>query len=163
MPQTYESIATQTLSPTATTVTFSSIPSTYTDLVVVCAYNRVSGGNNISMRLNGDTTNYSETYIEGDGTNVVSGRNANDSNMRIAFIVGGTGTSQSTMIINLQNYSNTTTYKTVLTRYSEGSTGVGASVGLWRSTASINSVEIGCAGINFATGSTFTLYGIAAA
>jgi hypothetical protein len=160
---TYTPIATQTLGTAALNVTFSSIPSTYTDLVVVCAYNRVSGGNNISMRLNGDTTNYSETYIEGDGSSVISGRNANDSNMRIAFIVGGTGTSQSTMIINLQNYSNTTTYKTVLTRYSEASTGVGASVGLWRSTAAINSVEIGRAGINFAAGSTFTLYGIAAA
>lgn len=160
---TYSTIATTTLGTAAQNVTFSSISGSYTDLVIVCNYSRASAGFNIGIRLNGDTANYSETYIEGDGSTAYSGRNSNDSNMRIAFIMGGTGTSQSTMIINLQNYSNTTTNKTVLTRYSEASTATGASVGLWRSTAAINSIEIGRSAVNFNVGSTFTLYGITAA
>jgi hypothetical protein len=163
MASTYTPIATTTLGSPTINVTFSSISSAYTDLVLVVSYSRASGGNNISLRLNGDTSNYSETYLEGDGSSAYSGRNNNDSNMRIAFIAGGTGTSQSTMILNFQNYSNTTTYKTVLSRYSEASTAVGSAIGLWRSSSAINSIEIGRASFDFTTGSTFTLYGIKAA
>lgn len=165
MASTYTPIATYTVSSPQLNVTFSSIPSTYTDLVLVCGYARSGGGNNISLRLNGDTgTNYSETFIEGDGTTVSSGRNSNDSNMRVAFVGSGSSTGQATMVINFNNYSNTTTYKTVLTRYSEASSFAGESVGLWRSTAAINSIEIGrSATVNWTAGSVLTLYGITAA
>ena len=164
MTATYEKIATTTVSTPTLNVTFSSISSAYTDLVLVCGYSRSGGGNNISLRLNGDTSNYSETYIEGDGSSAYSGRNSNDSNMRIAFIAGGTATAQSTLIVNFMNYSNTTTYKTVLSRYSESTSVAGSAVGLWRSTSAINSIEIGrSATVNWTTGSVLTLYGIKAA
>jgi hypothetical protein len=161
MTSTYEKIATTTVSTPVLNVTFSSISSAYTDLVLVCGYSRSGGGNNISLRLNGAGSNYSETYLEGDGSTTYSGRHTNDSNMRVAFINGGTGTEQSTLILNFMNYSNTTTYKTVLSRYSETTSDVGAAVGLWRSTSAINSIEIGrSATVNWDAGSVLTLYGI---
>jgi hypothetical protein len=67
-------------------------------------------------------------------------------------------------IVNFQNYSNSTTNKTVLARNSAPDDAVEALVGLWRNTAAITSIQFSNnAGANFATGSTFTLYGIAAA
>ncbi len=64
--------------------------------------------------------------------------------------------------INVMNYSNTTTYKTILSRSSDLYTE--ASVNLWRNTAAITSIIIGAQGAyTFSAGSTFTLYGIKAA
>jgi hypothetical protein len=67
-------------------------------------------------------------------------------------------------IMDIENYSNSTTYKTTLSRINNagGTTGVGAeaNVGLWRSTAAITSITIGGQTGNLSTGSTFTLYGI---
>jgi hypothetical protein len=65
--------------------------------------------------------------------------------------------------LNFQNYSNTTTYKTTLTRASLPGASVTAAVSLWRNTAAINSIEILLSSDNFTNGSTFTLYGIKAA
>jgi hypothetical protein len=63
------------------------------------------------------------------------------------------------------NYANTTTYKNALYLSSSvaSSSYVGAAVGLWRSTAAINAVNFSTSGTNYVNGSTFTLYGIAAA
>jgi hypothetical protein len=64
------------------------------------------------------------------------------------------------------NYSNTTTYKTALNRSNQAAGGVDATVGLWRSTAAIDTIRFYAntnGSQNFLTGSTFTLYGIAAA
>ena len=65
--------------------------------------------------------------------------------------------------IQIMNYSNTTTYKTALSRSNNANTGTDAIVGLWRSTAAINSIVVLISGNQFATGSTFTLYGIKSA
>ena len=72
----------------------------------------------------------------------------------------------SVQILQLMNYSNTTTYKTILSRTNAAANGVDATVGLWRSTSAITSIEIGKnSGMSgtFQIGSTFTLYGIKAA
>ena len=62
------------------------------------------------------------------------------------------------------NYSNTTTYKTVLTRANIASADVEAVVGLWRSTSAVNQLDVKQGGaVTFSVGSTFTLYGIKAA
>ena len=67
-------------------------------------------------------------------------------------------------IINIQNYSNTTTYKTILGRANNAVTGVTETVGLWRSTSAITSMTLlqSYGSDLFKTGSTFTLYGIKA-
>ena len=166
MTATYEKIATTTVSTPVLNVTFSSISGAYTDLVLVCGFSRSGGGNNINLRLNSDTaSNYSVTYLEGDGSTVYTNRSSNQTNMAVGFINGGTGTAQDTMIVHFMNYSNATTNKTVLSRFSETSSGiaVGMAAGLWRNTSAITSIEIGrSATYNWTTGSVLTLYGIKA-
>lgn len=162
---TYVALATQTLGSSATSVTFSSIASTYTDLVVVMAVLPTSPlGYAPWFQFNSDTgTNYSVTYIDGNGTSATTGRQTTQSKGWTGYTTGLTGSSN--VIAHIQNYSNTTTYKTYIDRINEtaGSfPGAGATVGLWRNTAAISTIKIGTDG-TFNTGSTFSLYGIAAA
>jgi len=163
---TYTPIATTTLGSAAVSYTFSSIPSTYTDLVVVAGITGISAtGSALSIQLNGDTgTNYSSTGLYGDGTTAGSSRLSNVTLIQVGAQGVGTGTGVQTLIFNVMNYANTTTYKTVLGRWADASTGTTAAVGLWRSTAAINSIYIQVNGSKtFSSGTTFTLYGIAAA
>jgi hypothetical protein len=160
---TYTPIATQTLGSAAASVTFSSISGAYTDLVLVLNGKYASTSDSSpSLQFNGDTsTNYSETGLNGDGSTASSFRESNISSMT----AGSMSADQSTSIFNIMNYSNTTTYKTVISRGNNTTYRVRAYVGLWRSTSAINSITVlaNASGINFATGSTFSLYGIASA
>jgi hypothetical protein len=61
------------------------------------------------------------------------------------------------------NYSNTTTYKAVLMRSDNADTATMANVGLWRSSTAIYQIDLVTSTSTFASGTTFTLYGIAAA
>ena len=159
---TYEPIATNTLSSTASSVTFSSISGSYTDLVLV-SNGKMSAGSAVNNKItfNSDTTtNYSRTYVYGDGSTALSGRDSSQDNLGFIY---WNSTNPSTTIIQIQNYSNTTTYKTALARTSESGVAV-AYVGLWRSTSAITNITITRGSTNdFASGSTFTLYGIKAA
>jgi hypothetical protein len=163
---TYTPIATTTLGSAANTVSFSSISGAYTDLVIILT-GTASTGTGIYYQVgNGsvDTgSNYSFTELYGDGSSAGSAR-ASAYNQMAA---GEFYTTQSTNIINLMNYSNTTTYKTGLSRGSNGSNQVEAFVNLWRSTAAINIITFSAgnvgSGKTFSVGSTFTLYGIKAA
>jgi hypothetical protein len=159
MPSTYEPIATQTLGSAASSVTFSSIPSTYTDLVLVAAYECTNNDQFLNIQFNSDTgSNYSNTNLFGDGSSATSNRTSSATAVRAAFY----GSGQSNAIVNIMNYSNTTTNKTVVSR-DNTSTFVVARVNLWRNTSAISSMVIAPSGFNIASGSTFTLYGIKAA
>lgn len=163
---TYSTIATTTLGGSATSYTFSSIPSTYTDLVVVVSAILVSGGLDLAIRFNGDTgTNYSATLISGNGTSATSTRETNSARGLLDY--NGTPSTTAgahTLIVNVMNYSNSTTYKTAIARSNNAASGTDANVVLWRSTAAINSLTILSTNVNsIASGSTLTLYGIAAA
>jgi hypothetical protein len=167
MPQTYTPIATQTLGSAQATVTFSSIAATYTDLVIVAAPVMGTDAQNLKLQFNGDTTtNYSATFLEGDGSSAPSGRNSTTSSINTGNSIA-LGNTQNTVIWNVQNYANTTTFKTVLIRmnsHSASYAGTGAIVGLWRKTPeAITSLTLTAASGNIAIGSTFTLYGIKAA
>lgn len=170
MPATYEPIATQTLGSATATVTFSSIPGTYTDLVLVVnlqsSYN-LDSGNGARLRFNGDAgNNYSNTNLRGNGSTASSYRASNIDYIQIGLLPSsGGGTAAGTLgvgIANIQNYTNTTTFKTVLGRTNSTSSVVEASAGLWRSTSAITSITYFGDG-NILAGSTFTLYGIKAA
>jgi hypothetical protein len=160
MASTYEPIATTTLGSDTTTITFSSIAGTYTDLII--AGNGIASSDaGISVRFNSDTgSNYSYTYIYGDGTSAVSGRDTNQ-----GFASGGRlGVNGATSLFHIMNYANTSTYKTMLSRGSNAAVLTIAVVSLWRSTSAITTIALTRGnGGNFATGSTFTLYGIKAA
>jgi hypothetical protein len=157
---TYTPIATNTLGSSTATITFGSISGSYTDLVLVVTGTIATGENGNTIQLNGDTgSNYSVTNVYGISGTAGSNRLTSQNNLQ----VGRTGDSESISIVHFMNYSNTTTYKTVLARGNDVPYFVIATAGLWRSTAAINSIAISNGSGNFLTGSTFTLYGIAAA
>jgi len=161
---TYTPIATTTLGSAAASYTFSSISSTYTDLVlVVTSASSLGTGYGLRMRFNGDTaSNYSWTHLYGTGSAAGSSRGTSDTSILIGYSPAAIGGNVAT--VNIQNYSNATTYKTDLARGSETDYRVGAIVGLWRNTSAITSITLFDEGAgNLLTGSTFTLYGIAAA
>jgi hypothetical protein len=168
MAITYTPIATQTLGSAAGSVTFSSIPATYTDLVLVTNFQQASGSTTCAIRFNGDTgTNYSMTVLSGSGVGAVSARS---SSVDLIYVPYWSNTANTPIFSthNIMNYSNTTTYKTVITRFgstraSDSSMATVAEVDLWRSTSAINSIEVFGRSVNFNAGSTFTLYGIKAA
>jgi hypothetical protein len=163
---TFTPIATTTLSSAQSSVTFSSISGSYTDLYVLISAAATSNTNVIYCQVgNGsiDTgSNYSNTYLYGSGSAAGSGRYTNASYWYAAFELMITDFSQN-VVMQFQNYSNTTTKKTSLTRYNEATAGVGAFANLWNSTSAIDTIKFSISGTNFAIGSTFTIYGIAAA
>lgn len=162
MPATYEPIATQTLGSAAATVTFSSIPGTYTDLVLVVDGQASTGQRNLLLQFNGDTgTNYSATILYGDSSGAGSVRQTNQTTANVGGI---DTTSQSNTIAHIMNYSNSTTFKTAIGRGNSASTIVAAKVSVWRNTSAITSIVASLAASDtFFTGCTFTLYGIKAA
>ena len=159
---TYTPIATTTLSGVST-YTFSSIASTYTDLVLI-ASGTASNDNDWNIRVNGDTgSNYSSTILTGNGTAASSLRTSSQA-QAIADWNGFAGTSGVAVgVFNFMNYANTSTYKTWLVRSNNAAYGTDAVVSLWRSTAAINSITLFRATGTFNSGTTLTLYGIAAA
>ena len=165
---TYTPIATTTLGSAAANVDFNSISGSYTDLVLIGDFTTASN-TSVTIRVgNGslDTgSNYSYTVVEGNGSLSRSGR---DSNVTSGFITGHyaqiTAGNRVATITHIQNYSNTTTYKTWVNRGNVPSQWTDASVCLWRSTSAINTIRLfNNTGANFSAGTTFTLYGIAAA
>ena len=162
----YEVISTQTLGSAIADIYFTSIPQTYTDLVLVVSCN-TAAFTQTGFRVNSDNaTNYSWTEFYGTGSSVGSYRNTSNY-CRVNNYGAPDTTGRDVMIANFMNYSNTTTYKTIINRYNNadgGAPGSGAAVNLWRSTSAITSINfLTTSGATFAVGSTFTLYGIKAA
>ena len=159
MTATYEKIATNTLGSATASVTFSSITGTYTDLVLIINGNSSTLADS-NIRFNSDTaSNYSVTRLYGNGSTASTSRSSNQSEILAGDF---NTTSNTTTIIQINNYSNSTTYKTVLIRSGYAASIVFANVGLWRNTAAITSVTMFTSPGNFSTGCTFTLYGIKA-
>ena len=161
---TYEAIATQTTSSAVASVTFSSIPATYTDLVLVYSA-ALSTVYDLYFRLNGDTaSNYSYTVLYGTGSAAGSSRTSQAFGSLDYYGTPNTTLGATNNITQFMNYSNSTTYKTTLTRSNNAASGVDALVNLWRNTAAITSIQIGTFTTpTISSGSTFSLYGIKAA
>jgi hypothetical protein len=164
---TYVALNTVTVGTATNSITFTSIPSTYTDLVIIGSIAGFStGGNIFAVQCNGDTaSNYSGTGLIGTGSAAQSNRYSNLLGAPIGGHNNGTGTGQAVVNISVQNYSNSTTYKTVLSRFSSSTQQVEADVALWRSTAAITSLTVYVYGgaTTISAGSTFTIYGISSA
>lgn len=170
MPLTYDPIATYTFASSGTTYTFSSIPGTYTDLVFILHLNAgANPGYGIAMEVNGDTgTNYNFNYMFGSGTATFANTKSNQNFFTPSYGTGlGTAT-PSIFKIQIQDYSNTTTFKTFFSEaanYDTSYGGVENVTGVWRSTSAITSITVRApyGSMTFDTGSTMTLYGIKAA
>ena len=165
---TYEPIATKTGTGSSAVIDFTTIPQTYTDLVLVVQATTPSGATTLSTRFstdNGSTfdtgNNYSRTFMYGDGSITESVYNTSISSAYLGSIEASTIT---TYIVQFMNYSNTTTYKTLLARANNTSWTVAGIVDLWRNTAAISGIRLlNLDGYNFSSTTTATLYGIKAA
>lgn len=163
---TYTPIATASGTGSSTQITFSSISGSYTDLILTVSNIDVQI-DDMGLRFNSDSgSNYSRTRIIGDGSSATSARNSNQTYLYFGYKSTTASTSPTNHIMQIQNYSNSTTYKTTLTRYSTNNSSgynVMGEVGLWRSTSAITQIDIYSGNANFSTNCKFTLYGIAAA
>ena len=171
----YESIATVTVgSGGQSTITFSSIPSTYTHLQLrlFTATNRATYAlDNIFGTFNGDSsTNYSFHGLEGSFGGASSNSTANNDNFRTGTISSSSAPNIFTAsIVDILDYANTNKYKTTrsLSGYSLNGTisGIGGFLQLyssnWRSTSAVTSITLNRqSGSNFIQYSSFALYGI---
>jgi hypothetical protein len=163
----YESIATINGTGSSGTITFSSIPATYSHLQIR-GIGRSSQSANYSftyLRLNADTgSNYSAHELVGNGSAASAAGAANS-----VWGWGGYSGAQTNsnnfgvFVIDILDYANTNKYKTVRSLTGYDANGVGAvameSTG-WRNTAAVTSVSLILDTFNFSTGTTFALYGI---
>lgn len=166
----YESIATVTVgSGGSSSVTFSSIPSTYKHLQIrgLQRTSNTSGTNwTVNVRFNADTgSNYAYHGLRGDGSSAIAYAGANqtialgiisgdDANTALAWGVGYT---------DVLDYADTNKFKTIrtLTGFEENGSGmVELTSGLWRNTAAIDSITLGAGSGNFLQYSSFALYGV---
>jgi hypothetical protein len=171
IPTDFESIATATGS--GTSVTFSSIPSTYKHLQLRClsrTTSGVAGVERITIRFNGDSaTNYTLHDLFGNGSTATAEGYANTTYIYAQEAVAGGGTTANVMgaaIIDIHEYANTAMNKTVrIFNGMDGNTAstsykVGLGSGVWRSTSAINSIALSFDGATMASTSVFSLYGI---
>ena len=163
----YIALATTTLGSTASSVTFSSIPTSVNgvalrDLIIV-ARMIPTVANFPYLRFNGDTgNNYNRVGMAGQGSG--SGTSFANSNQN-ALDVGAVVTSASTFIYQIMDYSATDKHKTVLARMNSADVSanqpVAAGAYRWASTSAINTILLYPDSNAYAAGTTFSLYGVA--
>jgi len=171
----YESIATTTVGSGGTaTITFSSIPATYTHLQlrIFASTDRATYAlDNVFVTFNGDSAgNYSIHDLQGDGASASASATANNTNVRSGILPSSAAPNVfGVSIFDVLDYKNTNKYKTVrsLSGFDLNGTvsGLGGYVqlnsGNWRSTNAITTITLNRqSGSNFIQYSHFALYGI---
>jgi hypothetical protein len=152
---TYTPLATVTLGSSAASVTFSSIPATYRDLILIFEGTQ-SAAADLTFTLNGDTSNRTGVVMFGNGGSTGSGtRTAGE----VAYISTGRGNA----IIQVMDYSATDKHKTILSRSNAPQDAVVAYASRWASTAAVTSFAIvATGGRTIGSGSNLSLYGVIA-
>ena len=174
MAATYEPISTTTLTSSQSSVVFdisSSANQNYTDLVLFVGSATFTSNSSFYLQYNSDTNaNYSSTRLAGNGSGSgTSSRQSSVNGAQIGAADGQSNTVIQTCIVQIQNYSNSTTYKTAIARWNRSDAEVSATVSLWRNSNAITSIEVyggygnGTKNSSMQSGTTLTLYGIKAA
>ena len=160
MATTYEKIASTTLTSSSSTITFNSIPATYTDLRIQIIPVGATAG--CRLQFNADTgNNYSRTALQGTGTLAASDSAANVDRISLEYY-GMDASIPSMYTADIFSYAGST-LKTVLGTAAEDYNGSGSTsvrVGLWRSTSAVTRLDLYTIGTAFQSGTTATLYGI---
>lgn len=160
MPRTYEPIASTTLGSNTASYTFSSIPGTFTDLILTMEGHATSG-DFLYLRVNSDTgNNYSRTFISGSGSAASSNRTSNFSAFYAS--IGTSSTARGIARAQFQSYSNTNVFKTMLVDGGSAGAFVQNQVALWRSTSAITSITVLGGSGDLGSGFTLSLFGIKA-
>lgn len=159
---TYVALATTTLASDSATVTFSSIPATYRDLILVINGNTTRSGNanDINLTVNGSSTSYYYTTMAGDGSSTSIDGGSNDSRIRIAN-AGASATGVN--VVQFFDYSATDKHKPIVARNNSAAWLTNALAGRWANTDVITSIAIASNVTgSIASGTTVSLYGIEA-
>ena len=163
MAVTYENISTTTLGSTQSSIVFSSIPQTYTDLVLVSFAQHTGDAStgDANLRFNSDSSAlYSVNGFYGYGSGSTGYTQTNKTFMKWTYAPPNY---KPVVIANVMNYSNSTTFKTVMFKDDYTPNVTETRTGMWRNTNAISSITIEIPGTTFTAGSIFSLYGIKAA
>jgi hypothetical protein len=166
MAPTYKLIASATSNGSVALINFTSIPQTYTDLVVRISARNTSGNvsNSLGMKPNGSATNDSSTWLSGNGSTASSSRSTNDYN--VGRITGGGATADTFGSVEIYIPNYTANANKPMSAFGVAETNAAAvemriNALLYSNTAALTSLEINTDGVNdFASGSNFFLYGI---
>jgi hypothetical protein len=168
MANTFELIASSTVgSGGASSIAFSSIASTYTDLCLKVSSRGALTGTLVMVTFNGSGSGYKATWLDGDGSAASSGTNSTTLQNLMAWTQSSSTTANTfgNFEMYIPNYAGSN-YKTISTDYvNENNATGGIAYGLlsnnWSNTAAITSISLAIyGGTNFAQYSTAYLYGI---
>lgn len=170
---TYSQIASIAASGSTSDISFTNIPQTYTNLVLVASVRGAKAATTCSLLAyvgtgpNGtsllQSNENSVTYITGDGSSATSTRTTNGSGLQLVTAPAASATSgvYKQYVLHFPQYNNSTTYKAMIARTDSAIDSARAIVGLARTTLPLLTVGIATYGDgNIVSGSTFTLYGI---
>jgi hypothetical protein len=167
MPVTYDSIATISLSSASSTIDFTSISQSFTDLRVVMSNAfMTTTASQMNFHFNGDT---SSNYAIQQGSFTSSSYDGRADANQPSFYFRGNDVQTlangwpTASYIDILNYSNTGRYKTAQWNHVYPRTGTGGwsnAVGLWQSNAAINRITFTVGGQTFTAGTVFSIYGI---
>jgi hypothetical protein len=159
---TYTLIDSEVLASAAASVTFTSIPADYRDLILVWDYLGSGGIASAQIQFNGDTaSNYNLVRMTGNGSTTASAALSARTAIFLS-IFDATTTERSLGLIQVMDYSATDKNKTVLCRANVASAGVQATAGRWANNSAVSSLTVSTGSNSYAAGSTFYLYGIEA-
>lgn len=162
---TYDLIQEQVLSSSAASVTFSSIPGTYKDLVLEMFVRGANASADVDIfgRFNSDTgSNYSFTVLTGNGSSASSARGTSQVRLYFGSVPAANAASNvyGTIYADLMSYANTNVNKTCQARSGDAGNATRAMVTPWRSTSAVTAVELFAGAGNIASGSVFRLWGV---
>jgi hypothetical protein len=166
--ETYTLIQKTTLNASAASITFSSIPQTFTDLVVMCSLRNATAGTAQSgwVKFNGSSTGYAHKYLSGDGASASSAGDAAATRIYIGQVDGATATANTfaNVSIYIPNYTSAN-YKSVSIDGVQETNATTAyatlSAGLWSNTAAITSISLETTAGDYVQYSEVSLYGVA--
>jgi hypothetical protein len=166
----YDSLASITLSASATSIVFAGIPSGYKHLQIRAMHRATTGAGDgtVYMQFNGDSaSNYSWHRLYGYGSSAGADASTSTTSIAAGQSMGATPSLQgfSAMISDILDYTNTSKYKTVRSLSGtdlngDASGAVFYNSGSWRSTSAVTSITITTNETAFATYSSFALYGV---
>lgn len=167
MANTFVKIASVTVgSGGASTIDFTSIPNTYTDLCLkVSARKTTTGGSNLQMQFNGSTSGYLQRTLIGNGSTVASYNDNSEIGFMYVTTSSETANTFNSTDIYLPNYAGSNNKSVSIDSVTENNaSGANATLtaALWSTSSAINRVylQIANGGGVFAQYSTATLYGI---
>jgi hypothetical protein len=164
----YESIATASGTGSASTITFSSIPSTYTHLEIryIARTTGTYTYEDSKFRFNSQTSGYAFHVLNGDGATASAGASTSTAYIGVGLTTGSTGTASAygVGVVSILDYTNTNKNKTYRILTGEDRNGAGhiqLGSGLYSAnTNAISSITIDTVSGNWTTDSKFALYGI---